>query len=331
MSEINQSKIAFCPKVIPPVGWALANIIGLATGGENDYTDSGRFSQGLDCVSYVRVVINLAENLLAGFEHFGCIRIENHEVQSDVETFSQPSDARFCDSDASHGSFKMSYLDSFKPICQQWHLTDLLAIINKEFCVQGSDTLTQMEEKYLGKLELIDIAYLYSYILRIFTFLNPTIGSLPVLNMLSFTPGFLVNLWEELESFLFLGDSQTAEDHSLCTNKISRNKNNSIFQKKQNQGNKDGTNKWVSVLHKFTGKSQSSSDCTNLVDKQEKPSQVDEESSDIWDIEPVRNGPQCISKDMSCLLHLFCATYSHMLLILDDIEFYEKQVNTFWT
>nr|XP_048321296.1 E3 ubiquitin-protein ligase UPL7 isoform X2 [Ziziphus jujuba var. spinosa] len=326
MSEINQSKIAFCPKVIPPVGWALANIIGLATGGENDYTDSGRFSQGLDCVSYVRVVINLAENLLAGFEHFGCIRIENHEVQSDVETFSQPSDARFCDSDASHGSFKMSYLDSFKPICQQWHLTDLLAIINKEFCVQGSDTLTQMEEKYLGKLELIDIAYLYSYILRIFTFLNPTIGSLPVLNMLSFTPGFLVNLWEELESFLFLGDSQTAEDHSLCTNKISRNKNNSIFQKKQNQGNKDGTNKWVSVLHKFTGKSQSSSDCTNLVDKQEKPSQVDEESSDIWDIEPLRNGPQCISKDMSCLLHLFCATYSHMLLILDDIEFYEKQV-----
>lgn len=329
MSEINQSKIAFFPKVIPPVGWALANIICLATGGDNDHTDSGRFTQGLDCVSYVRVVINLAENLLAGFERFGCIRTENHEDQSDVETFSQPIDTSFCDSDASHGSFKMSYLDSFKPICQQWHLTGLLAMINKEFSFQGSDTLTQMKEKCLGKLELLDIAYLYSYFLRIFSFLNPTIGSLPVLNMLSFTPGFLVNLWEALESSLFLGDSQTAEDNSFCINKISRNKNDAVFEKKQNQGNKDGANKWVSVLHKFTGKLQSSSDSTNLVDEQEKPSQVDEESSVVWDIEPLRHGPQGISKDMSCLLHLFCATYSHMLLILDDIEFYEKQVNTF--
>lgn len=322
MSEINQSKVTFCPNVIPPVGWALANIICLATGGENNNADSGRFSQGFDCVSYVHVFISLAENLMARLESFGCIRKENQEVQSDIEAFSQPIEANFCESDAAHGSFRMSYLDFFKPVCQQWHLTDLLATIKKEFSVQGSETLPHNKEKYFGKLELLDIAYLYSYILRIFTFLNPTVGSLPVLNMLSFTPGFLFNLWGALEISLFQGDNQIAEDHYLSTSKTSRNKKDGVFDKKQNQGNKDVANKWVSVLHKFTSKSQSGSDGTNLVDEQ-----FDEDFSDVWDVEPLRHGPQGVSKDLSCLLHLFCATYSHMLLILDDIEFYEKQVN----
>lgn len=46
----------------------------------------------------------------------------------------------------------------------------------------------------------------------------------------------------------------------------------------------------------------------------------------MWDIELLRQGPDGISKDLSCLLHLFCASYSHLLLVLDDLEFYEKQV-----
>lgn len=327
MSEINQSKIAFCPEVIPPVGWALANIICLATSGEKDYADSGRFTQGFGCVSYVRVAVRLAENLMAKFETFGCIRKENQEVQCDIEVFSQPNDASFGESDTTHGSFKMSYLDCLKPVCQQWHLTDLLAVINKEYSNQGSETLPSSEEKYFRKLELLDIAYFYSYVLRIFTFLSPAVGSLPVLNMLSFTPGFLFSLWGALESYLFQGDNQTNEDHYLSTSKTSGNNKSGLIGKRQNQGNKDVANKWVSVLHKFTGRSQSDSDCTNLVDEQAKPSQAGQDSCDVWDIEPLRHGPQGVSKDISCLLHLFCATYSHMLLILDDIEFYEKQVN----
>lgn len=99
------------------------------------------------------------------------------------------------------------------------------------------------------------------------------------------------------------------------------------FGKRKKHGNNDGGNKWVSALHKITGKSQAEIDHTDLRGNQPKPRLVDkEDSSDVWDIEPVRPGPQGISRDMSYMLHLFCASYSHLLLILDDIEFYEKQV-----
>lgn len=51
-----------------------------------------------------------------------------------------------------------------------------------------------------------------------------------------------------------------------------------------------------------------------------------DDSSDIWDVEPFRKGPEGLTTDSSHLIHLFCAVYAHLLLVLDDIEFYEKQV-----
>ncbi|XP_052728708.1 E3 ubiquitin-protein ligase UPL7 isoform X2 [Vigna angularis] len=74
------------------------------------------------------------------------------------------------------------------------------------------------------------------------------------------------------------------------------------------------------------GRSRAATDCTDFNSSHTEPSRPNDDSSDIWDIEPMRNGPQGIPKDMFAMLHLFCATYSHLLLVLDDIEFYEKQV-----
>ncbi|KAK1373430.1 hypothetical protein POM88_029623 [Heracleum sosnowskyi] len=54
--------------------------------------------------------------------------------------------------------------------------------------------------------------------------------------------------------------------------------------------------------------------------------QIDEDSIDFWDVETLKCGREGLSNSSRCLFHLFCATYSHLLLVLDDIEFYEKQV-----
>lgn len=313
---MNQSEIHFSSKVIPPVGWALANIICLASGSENGSVDPGRFSQGLDCASYVHVVITLAENLLGWIENVGWMK-ETQDMQIDVYA------DRPHGTETTHG-LKMSYMDLLRPVCQQWHLTNLLALMKTYSFTHSVETMPPNNIEHFQKLELLDVAYFYSYLLRIFSVLNPTLGSLPILNMLSFTPGFLVNLWGALESIFFPGNNLVTErDHPLYVSKNSGKRKDGILVKKEKGANKDGVNKWVNVLNKVTGKSQAGID---LVDSHPKPSQDDNDSCDVWDIEPLKCGPQGISKDMTCLLHLFSATYSHLLLILDDIEFYEKQV-----
>ena len=325
---MDQSEIHSSFKVIPPVGWALSNIMCLATGSENDSVDPGRFIQGLDHASYVHVVITLAENFLGWLENVEWMRKEKQDDLVDVSA--EPIDTILQETERMHGSLKMSYMDMFRPICQQWHLKSLLAIIGTDSHTQSAETVPPNNIECLKKFELLDIAYFYSYMLRIFTVFNPAFGSLPVLNMLSFTPGFLVNLWGNLESILFpVSNHITENNHYLCAGKNSGKEKGGVFVKKQKGANKDGANKWVNVLNKFTGKSQADDDCRDLIDDHPSPSPVNEDSCDVWDIEPLRCGPQGISKDMTCLFHLFCATYSHLLLILDDIEFYEKQVKAF--
>ncbi|XP_062117450.1 E3 ubiquitin-protein ligase UPL7 [Humulus lupulus] len=325
ISVINQSKVPFCPKVIPPVGWALASIICLTTAGENGSLDSGWHNQGLDYVLYVRAVIILAEDMLARLENVRSIKNVNQEIPSNSEDSVMPTDANFGKSEARHGSLIVSYMDLFKPVCQQQHLMDLLAVVGKDGCAQGLETSSH-NDLLFQKLGFLDVAYFYSYLLRIFSFLNPAVGQLYILNMLSFTPGFLAGLWGALESSLFPVDGPIAENHDLSSSKTSRNKKDGLFERRQKHGSKDETNKWVTVLHKFTGKSQLGADSTNLVDDSSSHSHSDEGPHDEWDVEPLKHGPEGISEDISCLLHLFCATYSHLLLILDDIEFYEKQV-----
>ncbi|XP_061352412.1 E3 ubiquitin-protein ligase UPL7 [Gastrolobium bilobum] len=318
MSELVKSDNLVSFMAIPPVGWALTNIICLATGNENGSVDSGSFNQGLDYALYVHVVITLAESLLPCLDNIGRVRKNKKPFRTDVETSTQPVDTVLHEGEANYESLIMSYMDQFRPVCQQWHLTNLLASINRDATNKAEASLSNSLE-CLGKLDLCDVALFYSSLIRIFSALSPIRGSLPVLNMLSFTPGFLVSLWGVLEDSIFSGDKHVSDDH---TSEIRKHK---AFEKMQKQVSKDGANKWVSVLHKFKGKSQTATDCTDPIGSHSEPSRVNEDSSDVWDIEPMRQGPQGIPKDMFAMLHLFCATYSHLLLVLDDIEFYEKQ------
>ncbi|KAJ7971465.1 E3 ubiquitin-protein ligase UPL7 [Quillaja saponaria] len=319
LRDMDRSEIPLSSKGIPPVGWALANVICLATGTDNDSTDSGSFSQGLEYALYVHVVVTLTESLLDYLDNYGCIKKE----KKDIAPSPDPTDTVLCDVDATAGFLKSSYIDLLRPVCQQWHLKILLAIANTD-STHSAETPLLNSPEYSWKLELSDVAFFYSNMLRIFSILNPTLGSLPVLNMLSFTPGFLVSLWAVLENSLFPGDSNISDDHFIS--KLSFSNKSVVQEKRQKQVEKDGVNKWVSVLQKFTGKSQAAGKYADQIDSHPGPSKVNEDSSDVWDIEHMRSGLQGISKDMFCLLHLFCATYSHLLLVLDDIEFYEKQV-----
>lgn len=328
MSRIDHLKIQHSLKIIPPVGWTLANIICLASGSENDFVDPGGLNQSLDYAFYVHVVIILAESLLSWLDDSGWTEKESQFHQIDAETSAEPVGEVSYENETTC-ALKMSYVDLLRSVCQQWHLTKLLAISKTDAYIHTDEALTVQNLKYSRKLELVDIAYFYSYILRIFSILNPMLGPLPVLNMLSFTPGYLVTLWEALESLLLPRKRDISADHDFFTSKISGNKKDSGGDKKEKQLNKEGSNKWANMLHKIAGKSQAGVDYTDSVDGQS-TAQVDEDLQDVWDVEPLRCGPQKLSKDISCLLHLFCATYSHLLLVLDDIEFYEKQVSLFF-
>ncbi|KAK7245012.1 hypothetical protein RIF29_39842 [Crotalaria pallida] len=320
MSELVQSKVLASFKAVPPVGWALTNIICLATGNGNDSVDSGSFNQGLDIGLYVHVVIALAESLLDSLDNTGWTTKKKKALQPDVETSTQPVDMVLHEGQATYESLIASYVDQFRPLCQQWHLTNLLESINRD-ATNKAETPISNSLEHLGKLDLYDVALLYSNLLRIFSSLSPIHGSIPVLNMLSFTPGYLVRLWDVLEDAFFCGDIHISDNHT------SENRKHKDFEKMQKQVSKYGANRWASVLNKFTGKSQAATDSTYPVGSRSEPSRVNEDdSSDIWDIKPMRLGPQGIPKDKFATLHLFCAAYSHLLLVLDDIEFYEKQV-----
>jgi hypothetical protein len=56
----------------------------------------------------------------------------------------------------------------------------------------------------------------------------------------------------------------------------------------------------------------------------------DMESEDVaprmTDLEIVKKGPEGVPEDVLPVLLLFCAAYSHLLVVLDDEEFYDHQV-----
>ncbi|KAJ9555073.1 hypothetical protein OSB04_009687 [Centaurea solstitialis] len=317
ISKLNNLEQSSSPKMLPPVGWALANVICLAVGVDSNSEDSGKFTQGLDYASYLRVVIILAKNLVTWFEGVGWIREENQAVQVNGEPLAELVDTIPFQSQKLSN---ISYTDLLKPVCQQWHLMKLL-ILDKGSSIQKVDnSLPETPEK----CELTDVAYFYSYMLRIFTTLNPVVGSMPILNMLAFTPGFLLNLWAALEKSFFAKLDSAHGATNFFNSNITEDSRDSVSKKKKKGVAKNGGTKWVNVLNKITGKSQGDIEQIESVNNLS-TQMTGDDPFDVWDIEPLRKGPEGLTTDSSHLIHLFCATYSHLLLVLDDIEFYEKQ------
>lgn len=316
MSALEQSDCH--PKKIPSVGWLLANIINLATECENDSLDAGKFSEGINCGVYLHVVTSVAETLLVWLEQTE--KIHDRMVDADALTI----DSNISEG-TTFGSLKLSYIDLLRPAFQQWHLMTLLGMTKKESFIQIAHFPSKHQEQF-GKLKLLDIAYLYSCLLRILVLLNPMTGSLPILNMLSFTPGFLLDLWGALEASIFSESGHKLMNETPCTGGNSSVQNDGSCDKKQKGASRDVVHKWGSVLHIISRKSPMGVEYGNSASIPDSLPQSSEDSYDTWDVEPFRRGLLGISKDTACMLHLFCSIYSHLLLVLDDIEFYEKQV-----
>ncbi|XP_042041687.1 E3 ubiquitin-protein ligase UPL7-like isoform X2 [Salvia splendens] len=320
ISEMDQLKIT--SRKMPHVGWALANVVCLATESGMSAADLGKFTESLDYSSYLHVVILLAENLLVSLENSTQRKMKNEEIGGDYD----PSVESFLDMDETTcGSPNLSYLDTFRPICQQWHLKELLAI-EKSGSICENDRLSLGNPEYSSKQGLLLITYYYSCILQLFSALGPVIKSFSVLNMLSFTPGFLPRLWGELEKTLFHDNIPIANTNLACSNTLTGDRSGGISGRRQKSLSKETSNKWVNMFHKITGRSPTENDPIDSVNDQTSIGHIEEHPSEEWDIESLRQGPEGISKDISRLLLLFCSSYSHLLLILDDIEFYDKQV-----
>ncbi|KAI3937413.1 hypothetical protein MKX01_040079 [Papaver californicum] len=325
MSKLDDS--ASCYRFIPNAGWALANIINLATESQNNSSSPGKFSSGLHCTVYVRVVSIFADNLLAVLDNVGSVRkVENHGYQEDFVSYGENIEPAVLQSHTSSESLKLPYLGIFRPVHQRWHLMALLSSIKKDaLFLQTGISPTSQKLDCLGKLELLDVAYFYSYMLRIFSSLNPAGGSLPILNSLSFTPGFLTHLWKALEASIFPKNCPSSTSDQPCTSGTGVNNDGSTGRKLK-LASKDSGNKWVHALQRITGKSTRDVEDDHSVYEPPSFNQFEGDSCETWDVELFKQGPLGLSRDMSCLLHLFAAIYSHLLLVLDDIEFYEKQV-----
>ncbi|KAL5704766.1 HECT-type E3 ubiquitin transferase [Ranunculus cassubicifolius] len=312
---------------IPSVGWALANILNLATESENNSSESGKFSQGINCRVYLHVVTIVAENLLSWLESVKWAK-HNHDCIDNANVVNNDPD--IWDKKTTFGSLKLSFIDLLKPIVQPWHLLTLLAMTKKKISIESTDISTNMilekSGNDIGDLKLLDIAYFYSYMLRVLKILNPLTGSLPILNMLSFTPGFLHDLWGALEASVFFESSHKPVNVKSATGGTSSGQNVESARIKQKEVSKDVGNKWASVLQIRSKKSTANAEYGNSIDLPSRLSLAGEDPSEVWDVEPLRQGVQGISNDTTCMLHLFCSTYSHLLLVLDDIEFYDKQV-----
>lgn len=310
---------------MPSVGWALANMICLATESENASIEPSKFTDGVDIPGYVHVLNILARGLLGGIEsnefvQKGCQNLEEDEGSSvvPVKTFAFLRETTF---------ESLRYMDLLRPVCQQWHLAKLMDALKSNAYANESDSLlSYADKKHMKMLELANIACFYSQMIRVYSVLNSTGGSLPVLNMLSFTPGFLTSLWRALECSLFPGTAQPSGDDFNCGPEMYEIKFSAVSKKKQKHPSKDTASKWVNVLHKISGKSQSDTVNPDAIDSQPRDSNEKGNVDDVWDVESLRGGLEGISKENSCLMHLFCATYAHLLLVLDDIEFYEKQM-----
>jgi ubiquitin-protein ligase E3 B len=316
MAKLEQLEVSGVgPSIIPYCGWALGNLITLATE-HDDLSNSGCFIQGLDCCLYVDAINCISQKLLKCFEESkGMLQFGDDGTNS--TSITEETDA--------NDSCRMRalFMDLLKPIYQQWHLRKLLVLTKEDVsCKSETNHELTLMQAHFRRLNLMDVICFYYYMIRIFSSLNPSIGSLPILNMLSFTPGFLADLWGTLETSIFGQAIQNSQEHEHDKQLTGSSSSEQTPSTRQRRNAKDTPNKWTNVLQKITGKS-SDADDTNLSDS---TLNSNGDALILWDIETMRQGSEGIGKYVMCMLHLFCAIYGHLLLVLDDIEFYEKQV-----
>ncbi|XP_057818767.2 E3 ubiquitin-protein ligase UPL7 isoform X1 [Cryptomeria japonica] len=332
ISNLDQLNLTGTPSSV----WALVNIVSLASVSDESSEYSGHLVKGLDCSEYVFALCSILEDLMPWIENNRQIK---RKMAEDEETFDEnhvsAAVKHYSSSNANNEDgltdMNLSFIEFLRPLYQQWHLQLLLNTIKKDsfpmHVTQHNDMWSQ--EGMKRKLELQDVAQLYSYLIAMFSAFNSSAGPLPILNLLAFTQGFLSQLWEWLQQYLSLNKASHSKVHKHAQTSTNSGGN----QIQGTQGRKEESlvrnvsSKWASAFLRMKGRS-SNEDNTSDMGKDVSIQQCTDKDNvcQVWDLEPMKRGPQGIPKNTSTMLLLFCATYAHLLMVLDDEEFYEKQV-----
>lgn len=316
---------------IPPSAWALANIVTLAAGPPKKCNEDselpGEFVKGLDCEAYVVAACSILEQLLPWIEGLQLkVRVDKEEDVDESALHTMGLTAAQGPNDA----VLRHLTGQFQPLCEQWHLKQLLDHIPRKGTTSYTEKVAMHSASgsqnsiFIG-LRLPHIAKLYANLLTLISALK---GPWPVLNVLAFAPGFLFELWEWLDDALQITQSGNGKKLANMDMTIdsSVHSNKAGIQRKDDRPGGSLSTRWASAVSKIKGKVPSA-DATE-VDKVvfERKSHGQDLVSDTWEIKSLKGGPGGIPHESLPVLLLFCAAYGHLLMVLDDDEFYEQQV-----
>ncbi|KAJ7524180.1 hypothetical protein O6H91_18G080700 [Diphasiastrum complanatum] len=319
---------------VPLSAWALANVVVLSSK-PNDCSDrsqnfSGHFLDEIDYKKYVQALCNLLKDLIPWIEitrqqrkaRFG-------EDEEDSKSADAPGNSN---NNMLQDAVLQSFIKQLRPVHQRWHLVELLEVISSErggcylrVDMKSSNTEAGQATELSGLLEFPEIAELYGYLLTAFITLNSIDGALPILNLLAFTSSLLPALWLWLQNALKLGNHYQVASGSITSDAGQQIVLNNEAGSKEGNAGKSAGNKWASAFLKMGTKAIAGDSVDTKLGLERQCMEAKDLGVKAFDWDLLKGGPQKIPEEAASVLLLFCAAYAHLLLVLDDEEFYEHQ------
>ncbi|KAI5061390.1 hypothetical protein GOP47_0023895 [Adiantum capillus-veneris] len=304
-----------------PSAAALTNIVALSKC--PTVNGSTKFVDALSIDAYLKAVCSLLDQSLSWLKSLQTDSAENE--QDDIHDCLVHK-TRYCKCEKSpealfQADARLQMLKDLEPLCQLWHLRQLLDQSCGK-CNSEADHINLKSDTITATLKLSDIAMLYLKVSTVFKSLHEERIPCPVLNLLAFAPGFLCQLWGWLDDVLGLSQccNEKANYKTAETKETGTHLDRLVPQKDERMSG-SLSSRWASAVSKIKGKGS----CSEAMDSNIKAIEEDR-NANIWNIERMRSGPMGIPKEALRVLTLFCAAYGHLLMILDDEEFYERQV-----
>ncbi|KAL2610792.1 hypothetical protein R1flu_022484 [Riccia fluitans] len=333
--------------------WALANLVSLVSGSglaTSKCKEMGsRFVKGLDLGDYVKALCCLLSDLSPWIEskqqqqrfQSRYTSEDSDEIDGDqLDIFmgihrSPIDDGDDDDNRCNDFPAVLQLLrDNLKSFYQSWHLQQLLeACKSSSFSNQNNYETQGLQTNAVPTWEplgLLEVAKLYSSLLAAFTAFKLSSGPCPILDVLALSQSLFPLLWDWLTSSLNLPSSVGVSSKAAV--KTSR----SAGTLKDGSASKTTGGKWAAaafVLRMRTkgtgadGSSTTDKGSSSRVEKVDptRESEVDQGVSQLWSFESMQKGPAGIPADAVPVLTLFCAAYAHLLVVMDDEQFYERQ------
>ncbi|XP_024365783.1 E3 ubiquitin-protein ligase UPL7 isoform X2 [Physcomitrium patens] len=188
---------------VPLSAWALSNIVCLAS---HTLEKNSQFVNGLVCQEYVQALCCLLEDLNPWIETIQKRKkAEKIAGEGEDDRSVQGSKIIGIGNETSKTRETVIFqllVENLRPLHKEWHLLQLM----NEAALNDSAPMMFLAAKRSPKsttkklFSQSDVAKLYSNLLSVFAVLNPFGGALPILNLLAFTPGLLLQFWDWIQT-----------------------------------------------------------------------------------------------------------------------------------